>query len=133
MSTDKFEKPDCEFRLERLFHEPNRLAVMSALCSAEGVLSFVELRDRCGLTDGNLSRHLKTLEEGGAVTIEKRFVDLKPRTTIHLSDDGLRRFGAYLETLEGVLRQARSALGVDAPDKTAEAPTAYPVWAGGAA
>ena len=96
--------------LEKLFHEPNRLAILSALCAAESGLAFVELRDACGLTDGNLNRHLKVLEEAGVIRIEKKFVEDKPRTTVLLSRDGLQRFQEYLEALETVLKQAHKAL-----------------------
>ena len=68
--------------LEKLFHEPNRLAIVSALCGADNDgLSFKSLKEDCSLTDGNLSRHLKTLEEAGAVRIEKSFVGSRPRTS----------------------------------------------------
>lgn len=97
--------------LERLFHEPNRLAMLSALASAgEEGLSFGELRVVCRLTDGNLSRHLTALEEEGIVCVEKTFVDRKPRTTITPTRKGLDRFAAYLATLERVLVEARAAL-----------------------
>jgi len=96
--------------LERLFHEPNRLAVLSHLAAAADGLTFPDLRDACGLTDGNLNRHLKTLEEAGAVACEKRFVKLKPRTTIRLTAEGLARFSDYLTALEHALKQAQRAL-----------------------
>ena len=97
--------------LERLFHEPNRLAIMSALAStgADG-LPFAELRELCRLTDGNLSRHLAALEADHIVRVEKSFVDRKPRTTILPTRVGLDRFAAYLATLEQVLADARAAL-----------------------
>jgi DNA-binding transcriptional ArsR family regulator len=100
--------------LERIFHEPNRLAIMSALCAAnnEG-LSFNELKEQCDLTDGNLNRHLKVLEEAGAVAIEKSFVDAKPRTTVSFSRDGLDRFSEYLAALSEVLQKAKKALPVE--------------------
>lgn len=96
--------------LERLFHEPNRLALLSHLAAAPQGLTFPALRDACGLTDGNLNRHLKALEEAGAVACEKRFVKLKPQTTIHLTPAGLARFSDYLGALEQALRQAQRAL-----------------------
>jgi len=96
--------------LEKIFHEPNRLAIMSALCSAEGPMTFVELRGNCGLTDGNLNRHLTVLEDSGAVTIRKRFVSRKPQTTVALSDHGLARFSEYLDALEDVLQKAKERL-----------------------
>jgi DNA-binding transcriptional ArsR family regulator len=97
--------------LERIFHEPARLAIMSALGAAGGDgKTFNGLKADCGLTDGNLSRHLKVLEEAGSVRIEKRFVDLKPRTTVYISAAGLVRFRQYLDVLEEMLKTARSAI-----------------------
>ncbi|MBM4162970.1 MAG: helix-turn-helix domain-containing protein [Lentisphaerae bacterium] len=105
--------------LERLFHEPKRLAILSALCTARNGLAFTELRDTCRLTDGNLNRHLKTLEEAGIVRVQKAFVNDKPRTTIVLTRGGLTRFHQYLETLESVLQEARrAARRANAPART---------------
>lgn len=112
--------------LERLFHEPNRLAILSALCTARDGLPFTDLRDACRLTDGNLNRHLKALEEEGIVRLQKAFVDDKPRTTILLTRGGLARFNQYLEKLAVVLQEARRAArregaAVHAPLATARA------------
>jgi len=96
--------------LEKLFHEPNRLSIMSAVCAAESPLPFIELKETCGLTDGNLNRHLKVLEEAGAVRIKKAFVDGKPRTTVVITRRGLDRFNVYLEALGRVLRKAKRSL-----------------------
>jgi DNA-binding transcriptional ArsR family regulator len=96
--------------LERIFHEPNRLAIMSALCAADEGLPFTELRDACGLTDGNLNRHLKVLDAAGVLRVKKVFVDAKPRTTVALSKKGLRRFSEYLEALNAVLVAAQAAM-----------------------
>ena len=92
--------------LEALFHEPSRIAIMSELCSAEAGLSFGELKERCELTDGNLSRHLQTLEKHQAIEIEKAFVNLKPRTTAKVTSHGREQFLEYLSALEEVLRTA---------------------------
>ena len=105
--------------LEKIFHEPNRLAIMSGLCAAQGGLTFAELKAACNLTDGNLSRHLAVLEEAQAVRIKKEFVGVKPRTTVFLTDTGLDRFNDYLAALEEVLEQARRAqTALDARSKT---------------
>ena len=96
--------------LERIFHEPNRLSIMSALCAAEGGLTFNELKDACRLTDGNLNRHLKVLAAAKAVTVRKEFVSSKPRTTLFLSTNGMARFEEYLRALSDVLEKARSAM-----------------------
>jgi DNA-binding transcriptional ArsR family regulator len=100
--------------LKTLFHEPNRLAMMSALSQAIDGLTFNDLKRECDLTDGNLSRHLKTLEEAEAIRIEKTFVDAKPRTTVFLSDAGRKSFIEYLQALEEVLQKAvRSVAAVE--------------------
>ena len=101
--------PNPHEALEKIFHEPNRLAIMSALCAAPGGVTFTDLKTACGLTDGNLSRHLAALEEDGAIRIKKEFVGAKPRTTVFLTDTGLDRFNDYLTALEDVLQQAKRA------------------------
>ena len=107
--------------LERVFHEPGRLAIMSALCGAEKKgLTFAELKEECRLTDGNLNSHLATLQECGAVRLRKEFVDNKPRTTVFLTKSGLDRFTDYLEALQQVLKAAHAAL-------PAESRRAFPV------
>lgn len=96
--------------LKRAFHEPNRLAIVSALCTAPDGLTFNDLKDACELTDGNLSRHLRMLEEADIVVITKEFVGVRPRTTVFLSDEGRESFVTYLEALEEVLKLAETAL-----------------------
>ena len=66
-------------QLDRVIHERVRLAIVSALASAQS-LTFSELRDLLGITDGNLSVHARRLEEAGFITCEKSFVDRVPRT-----------------------------------------------------
>lgn len=100
--------------LEKIFHEPNRLAIVSALCGAAEGMTFGELKEECKLTDGNLSRHLKALEEASAVKIRKSFVGSRPLTTILLSSKGRDSFLEYLKALEEVLQKAASAM---APEK----------------
>lgn len=96
--------------LEKIFHEPNRLAIMSALCAATDGMSFSELKAECNLTDGNLNRHLKVLKESRVVRITKEFVDDKPRTTIFITAKGLDRFSDYLNALSNIMKQTRAAL-----------------------
>lgn len=100
--------------LQRVFHEPNRLAIMSALGASVSGLSFRDLKEQCDLTDGNLSRHLKTLEEAHAVRLEKKFVGARPRTTIYLTETGRDEFLAYLRALEEVLQRAADVMSTDA-------------------
>lgn len=97
-------------------HEPNRLALMSALAAAVDGLSFGELKDVCNLTDGNLNRHLKALEDDGIISQRKEVIKGgRPRTTITLTPVGRRRFVKYLENLEEVLQQAVAAVGTPTP------------------
>jgi DNA-binding transcriptional ArsR family regulator len=96
--------------LEKIFHEPNRLSIMSALCAADAGLTFGELKDECSLTDGNLNRHLKVLGEAKVIQTKKEFMENKPRTTVSISELGLKRFTEYLEALNEVLVKARKAI-----------------------
>lgn len=96
--------------LERVFHEPNRLAILSTLCAADDAISFTELRDQCGLTDGNLNRHLKSLEDAGIIKVKKSFVDRKPRTTVTITSRGLDRFQAYIDALGAALKHAKQSI-----------------------
>ena len=96
--------------LERVFHEPRRMAIMAALLSEADGMTFNQLKDGLRLTDGNLSRHLKALREADAITLDKAFVDNKPRTTARLTATGRSRFMEYLDALEAVLKDAAARL-----------------------
>jgi DNA-binding transcriptional ArsR family regulator len=96
--------------LERVFHEPNRLAIMSTLCASDEPISFTDLREICGLTDGNLNRHLKSLEDAGVIKVKKAFVERKPRTTVVITRHGLDRFQSYIDALGVALKQARQSI-----------------------
>lgn len=97
--------------LERIFHEPGRLTIMTNLLAAPKGLTFSQLKETCDLTDGNLSRHLKALEKAKAIVIKKRFVKNRPQTTVTLSKGGQADFMAYLQALEAVLLDAATKAG----------------------
>jgi DNA-binding MarR family transcriptional regulator len=69
-------------------------------------LAFVDLKHLCGLTDGNLSRHLQVLQEAGLVEVWKGFKGKRPQTLSRLTESGRRRFLAYVEVLGGVVGDA---------------------------
>lgn len=92
--------------LDRVIHEKARLGVMTSLARHADGLAFTDLKAVCGLTDGNLSRHLQTLEEAGFVKITKAFENKRPLTFCRLTPEGRRRFLAYLDVLEGIVRDA---------------------------
>ena len=95
--------------LDRVFHERARLAILTrVLPHAEGV-SFVELKDHCQLTDGNLSRHLQALKEAGVIELWKRSSTGRPQTFCVITPDGRDRFLSYLDALEAVVRAAFDA------------------------
>jgi DNA-binding MarR family transcriptional regulator len=93
--------------LDALMHERVRLAILSALSSADR-LSFAELRDALGVTDGNLSVHARKLEDAGYVECQKRFVSRKPRSEYRLTTRGRNAFARYLFQLESVIRGVRN-------------------------
>jgi DNA-binding transcriptional ArsR family regulator len=96
--------------LDPLLHERGRLAIVSVLAAVEG-LTFTEMRDQLGMTDGNLSVHLQKLGEKGYVAIDKRFVGRRPQTSVKLTGAGRAAFTRYLNHLEVIVRQGRGQQG----------------------
>ncbi|MEM6497302.1 MAG: transcriptional regulator [Pseudomonadota bacterium] len=101
--------------LDRIIHEKARLGVMTSLVGHPKGLAFGDLRQLCGLTDGNLSRHLQVLQEAGLVELKKTFEKNRPLTTCRITAKGRKQFLAYLEVLEKVVRDAADA--ADEPSK----------------
>ena len=100
--------------LDRVFHERARLGIVTSLAGQADGLSFAQLKQLCGLTDGNLNRHLSVLEEAGYVAIEKAQQGRRARTHCRLLPRGRSDFAAYLAALEGALREAtRASAGTD--------------------
>jgi len=92
--------------LERVIHERARLGVLTSLISNPKGLSFNDLKQLCGLTDGNLSRHLQVLEKEDIVEIVKGHDKNRPQTFCRITNSGRKRFLQYLATLEDVIRDA---------------------------
>ncbi len=92
--------------IEKKFHEPARLALVTALCGAINGLGFQDLKLHCALTDGNLSRHLKVLEEAGIVQQHKCGRGRRARTQVVLTASGRKEFLEYLHALERFLHGA---------------------------
>jgi DNA-binding MarR family transcriptional regulator len=93
-------------QLDRVIHEKGRLPIMSLL-AALPELSFTELREQLNMTDGNLSVHIKTLQEAGFVSVTKTFQNRRPLTTCSLTATGRKAFAEYIDLLEQIVRQAR--------------------------
>jgi DNA-binding HxlR family transcriptional regulator len=101
--------------LDRVIHERARLSVLTSLAAHPRGLRFGELKQLCGLTDGNLSRHLQVLQEAGLVEVTKGYEGNRPHTSCKLTKAGRKRFLDYLTVLEQLVRDAAKAAGKDAP------------------
>ena len=98
--------PELFIQLDRVIHEKGRLAIMAAL-AASPELSFTELRDALDMTDGNLTTHIRTLQEEGFVSIAKSYKNNRPLTTCSLTAAGRKAFAEYIDLLEQILEQTR--------------------------
>ena len=95
--------------LDRTLHEKGRLGILTALVTRADGVSFTELARLCGLTEGNLSRHLDRLAKDGLVELQKGFDRNRPLTMCKLTRIGRQRFRDYLTQLEQVLRDAAAS------------------------
>ena len=101
--------PFAYYGLDRVIHEKARLGLLTSLIAHPKGLAFSDLKQLCGLTDGNLSRHLQVLQEAGLVEIRKGYDGNRPQTTCGLTAAGRLRFLDYLAVLERVVRDAAEA------------------------
>jgi len=85
-------------RIDEVIHGRLRLGIMAYLATAE-TADFNALKARLQATDGNLSVHLRKLEEAGYVAIDKSFVGRKPRTTVSMTAAGRKAFIRYLDAM----------------------------------
>ena len=92
--------------LDRLIHERVRLAMVSAL-AVNDALTFNELKNLLGTSDGNLSVHARKLEEARYVTCTKSFDGRVPRTEYRLTPAGRQALDRYLNHMEALIRAAR--------------------------
>ncbi len=98
--------PEPFLQLDRVIHEKGRLAIMSLL-AASPQLSFTEMRDTLNMTDGNITAHLRTLQEAGYVSITKTFQGGRPLTTDSLTNEGRKAFSGYIDLLEKIVEQTK--------------------------
>jgi len=91
-------------QIDDTLHSRIRLAVVAVLVSVEQA-DFNFLREMVKTTDGNLSVHLRKLEEVGYVASKKRFVKRKPQTTYKITEKGRRALEEYVSTLEKFLKK----------------------------
>ena len=92
--------------LDRIIHERMRLGIVSALAVNDS-LSFNDLKEMLGATDGNLSVHARRLEEAEYVECVKSFSGRIPRTEYRLTRSGRRALARYLDHMEALIRAVR--------------------------
>lgn len=93
--------------LNELIHQPVRLRVMATLVTLEegNEVEFTYLRELLEVTDGNLGAHLRKLEEAGYITVNKTFIERKPRTFLAATASGRKVFREHVAALESILKR----------------------------
>jgi DNA-binding MarR family transcriptional regulator len=98
--------PEPFLQLDRVIHEKGRLAIMSML-AASPELAFTDLRDTLNMTDGNLTTHIRTLQEAGYVSVAKSYQNNRSLTTCSLTAAGHKAFTGYVNLLEQIVQQTK--------------------------
>jgi DNA-binding HxlR family transcriptional regulator len=98
--------PDFDYQqLNEIIHSRIRLAIMALLVTVDEA-EFTFIRDKVQATDGNLSVHLKKLEDAGYISVkEKLYVNRKPTSTYRITSKGHNAFEIYVERLEKLLKK----------------------------
>ncbi|MEA3045153.1 MAG: hypothetical protein QOH47_2991 [Sphingomonadales bacterium] len=91
--------------IDDVIHGRIRLGVVAYLSAVDSAL-FSELRDKVGATDGNLSAHLRKLEDAGYVAVDKSFVNRKPQTRLALTRAGRKAWREWLDRIEALRNAA---------------------------
>ena len=91
-------------KIDDVIHSRIRTAVMAVLISYEEV-EFRYLQEKTNATDGNLSIHLKKLEDAGYLSVKKKFVNRKPVSKYRISSKGRKAFESYLKKLESIVKK----------------------------
>jgi DNA-binding PadR family transcriptional regulator len=88
--------------LDDIIHQPARLRIMAALSAlgAREQVDFTYLKEKLGLTDGNL----RALEEAGYITVEKTFVERRPKTFLAANAAGRKAFAVHVAALQAILK-----------------------------
>jgi DNA-binding HxlR family transcriptional regulator len=91
-------------QLDEIIHSRIRLAIMALLIGLEEA-EFTFIREKVNTTDGNLSIHLKKLEEVDYLSVKKEFINRKPMTTYKLTQKGHKAFEIYVSKLEQLIKK----------------------------
>lgn len=88
--------------LHKAFESRVRLGIMSAL-SVNDSLDFNALKEYLDVTDGNLASHIKALEKEKFIGVRKSFIDKRPNTQYHITNEGRVAFSLHLAALEKLI------------------------------
>lgn len=108
MTAMEMDNPFDHTDIDDVVHGRLRLGIMAYLSSVSPAI-FGELRDKVQATDGNLSTHLRKLEEAGYVRQEKSFVGKRPQTRIFLTDAGRKAWLAWIQRMQGLIDAGASS------------------------
>lgn len=107
MSPDEGDELQHISEIDKLIHEPARLAIMAQLYVVQSA-DFLFLLPQTKLTTGNLSRHISKLEKAGYVNVKKEFVGKKPHTILQLTEEGRTVFRKYVENMKHIMDELSS-------------------------
>jgi len=91
-------------QLNDIIHSRIRLAIISVLIAVDEA-EFNFLKEKIKTTDGNLSVHLRKLEEAQYITVKKEFVGRKPVSSYSLTNKGRTAFETYVDNLEKLIKK----------------------------
>src|SRR5205085_10075411 len=89
--------------IDDVIHSRIRTAIMAVLVSVEEA-EFTFIRNKINATDGNLSAHLKKLEEHKYISVNKQFIDWKPVSIYRITETGRKAFTDYIKQLESIIK-----------------------------
>jgi DNA-binding MarR family transcriptional regulator len=90
-------------KIDDVIHSRIRTAIMAVLIAVDEA-EFTFIRDKINATDGNLSVHLKKLEDNKYITVTKKFIDRKPHSLYKITDTGRKAFEDYIRNLESIIK-----------------------------
>lgn len=97
--------PDFNYQdIDDVIHSRIRTAIMAVLISVEEA-EFTFIREKINATDGNLSAHLKKLEDHNYISVQKEFIDRKPVSRYRITETGRKAFEDYIKKLENIIKR----------------------------
>lgn len=98
-------KKDFNYKqIDDIIHSRIRLAIMAILLNVEHA-EFIFLKKQINTTDGNLSIHLKKLEDAGYIAVDKFFINRKPVSSYKITNRGREAFEVYIQRLDNFIKK----------------------------